>query len=124
VGLYHKNLLEGKRKIEDTRELIRVRQGLCDMHYNRAEFPTARSLAEQLLHLAQRRGESICLPRTHAALSRILFAIGEFELAHGYAAQDKHTAARKTLAESYDWFSEGFDTGDLQEASTLLAQLS
>jgi predicted ATPase len=75
------------QQIEDTRELIRVRQGLCDMHYNRAEFHTARSLAEQLLHLAHSSGESICLPGIHAALSRILFAIGEFELAQRYAAQ-------------------------------------
>jgi hypothetical protein len=25
------------------------------------------------------------------------------------------------LAESYDWFTEGFDTADLREAKTLLA---
>jgi hypothetical protein len=27
------------------------------------------------------------------------------------------------LAECYDWFTEGFDTVDLQEASALLAEL-
>jgi len=32
--------------------------------------------------------------------------------------------ARQRLAEIYDWFTEGFDTRDLQEARTLLAQLS
>jgi len=29
-------------------------------------------------------------------------------------------AARNTLAEIYGWFTEGFDTKDLQEAKTLL----
>ncbi|NOT54949.1 MAG: AAA family ATPase, partial [Deltaproteobacteria bacterium] len=38
--------------------------------------------------------------------------------------QGKLTAARAGLAEIYDWFTEGFDTGDLQEAKTLLAELS
>jgi len=28
------------------------------------------------------------------------------------------------LAEIYAWFTEGFDTADLQEAKTLLAELS
>jgi len=28
------------------------------------------------------------------------------------------------LAEIYGWFTEGFDTADLQEAKTLLAELS
>jgi hypothetical protein len=33
-------------------------------------------------------------------------------------------AARQTLTECYDWFTEGFDTADLQEAKALLEQLS
>jgi hypothetical protein len=31
-------------------------------------------------------------------------------------------AARNTLSDIYDWFTEGFDTADLQEAKTLLAE--
>jgi hypothetical protein len=37
--------------------------------------------------------------------------------------QGKQTAARQLLAESYSWFTEGFDTPDLQEAQALLAVL-
>ena len=33
--------------------------------------------------------------------------------------QGKHDAARQMLAEVYGWFSEGFDTVDLQEAALL-----
>jgi predicted ATPase len=38
--------------------------------------------------------------------------------------QGKHTEAHQLLAEVYGWFTEGFDTADLQEAKTLLAALS
>jgi TOMM system kinase/cyclase fusion protein len=37
--------------------------------------------------------------------------------------QGKRDAARQVLAEVYSWFTEGFDTADLQEARTLLAEL-
>jgi predicted ATPase len=37
--------------------------------------------------------------------------------------QGKGTEARALLAPIYDWFSEGFDTADLQEAKSLLAAL-
>jgi predicted ATPase len=37
--------------------------------------------------------------------------------------QGKHVEAHKLLAEIYDWFTEGFDTADLQEAKALLAEL-
>jgi class 3 adenylate cyclase/tetratricopeptide (TPR) repeat protein len=38
--------------------------------------------------------------------------------------QGKCHAAHQLLAAVYDWFTEGFDTPDLQEAQTLLRQLS
>jgi predicted ATPase len=36
----------------------------------------------------------------------------------------KRGEARQLLAEVYDWFTEGFDTPDLQAAKTLLDELS
>jgi predicted ATPase len=38
--------------------------------------------------------------------------------------QGKQTEARALLAPIYGWFTEGFDTADLQEARGLLEQLS
>jgi predicted ATPase len=38
--------------------------------------------------------------------------------------QGKRTEARELLAPVYDWFTEGFDTADLQEAKALLAALA
>ncbi len=39
-----------------------------------------------------------------------------------YQKQDRLADARPTLAECYDWFTEGFDTQDLREARALLAR--
>ena len=38
--------------------------------------------------------------------------------------QGKSEEARPMLAEIYAWFTEGFDTADLQEAKALLNELS
>jgi predicted ATPase len=38
--------------------------------------------------------------------------------------QGKQAEARQMLAEVYGWFTEGFDTKDLQEAKALLKELS
>src|SRR5262249_41802751 len=40
------------------------------------------------------------------------------------APQGKRAAARDLLAPVYAWFTEGFDTRDLQEAKTLLGTLA
>ena len=37
--------------------------------------------------------------------------------------QGKRAKAHALLAPIYDWFTEGFDTADLQEAKELLAEL-
>ena len=45
-------------------------------------------------------------------------------LARLWQRQGKKKQARKMLAEIYNWFTEGFDTKDLQEAKALLKELS
>lgn len=45
-------------------------------------------------------------------------------LAHLWQQQGKRPEARNTLANIYNWFTEGFDTADLQTARTLLAEWS
>ena len=40
-----------------------------------------------------------------------------------WQSQGKREEARQLLAEIYDWFTEGFDTADLQDARALLAAL-
>jgi predicted ATPase len=38
--------------------------------------------------------------------------------------QGKRTEANELLASIYGWFTEGFDTADLQEAKVLLEELA
>ena len=45
-------------------------------------------------------------------------------LARLWQQQGKQHEARTTLSEIYNWFTEGFDTKDLQEAKALLESLS
>ena len=45
-------------------------------------------------------------------------------LAHLWQQQGQRSAARQLLAEVYGWFTEGFDTPDLQEAKALLDELA
>src|SRR5215510_4998993 len=45
-------------------------------------------------------------------------------LAHLWREQGTHTEARELLAPISSWFTEGFDTADLQEAQALLEELA
>jgi predicted ATPase len=45
-------------------------------------------------------------------------------LARLWQSQGKRQAAYDLLAPVYDWFTEGFDTADLQDAKALLDALS
>ncbi|MBI3757563.1 MAG: hypothetical protein HY267_06260, partial [Deltaproteobacteria bacterium] len=45
-------------------------------------------------------------------------------LARLWQRRGKRTEARQLLAEVYGWFTEGFDTRDLQEAKVLLKELT
>jgi predicted ATPase len=44
-------------------------------------------------------------------------------LARLWQQQGKRAEARELLAEVHGWFTEGFDTADLQEAKALLEEL-
>ncbi len=45
-------------------------------------------------------------------------------LARLWQQQGKRDEARELLTPIYDWFTEGFDTADLQEAKALLEALA
>ena len=44
-------------------------------------------------------------------------------MARLWQGQGKKVEAHELLAPVYDWFTEGFDTADLQEAKALLEEL-
>lgn len=44
-------------------------------------------------------------------------------LSRSWQSQGKKAEARQMLAEIYNWFTEGFDTTDLQDAKALVDEL-
>ncbi|MBI3799008.1 MAG: AAA family ATPase [Deltaproteobacteria bacterium] len=66
--------------------------------------------------------KAIEIARTQSARSLELRAV--MSLARLWQQQGKQAEARQVLAEVYGWFTEGFDTKDLQEAKALLEELS
>ena len=79
-----------------------------------------------LAHPAQTGGETcfrqaLDITRHQQAKSWELRAA--MSLSRLWQRQGKRTAARALLAPIYNWFTEGFDTADLQEAKALLREL-
>jgi predicted ATPase len=78
--------------------------------------PTAEADAEacflKAIAIAQRQQAKSLELRATTSLARL------------WHQQGKTAEAHPMLSEIYHWFSEGFDTRDLQEAKTLLEELS
>ncbi|MBI3798631.1 MAG: hypothetical protein HY268_16910, partial [Deltaproteobacteria bacterium] len=66
--------------------------------------------------------KAIEIARRQSAKSLELRAV--MSLSQLWKQQGKKDEARQILAEIYDWFTEGFDTKDLQEAKALLEELA
>jgi predicted ATPase len=74
------------------------------------------SAAEACFH------QALDVARRQSAKSLELRAV--MSLSHLYRQQGRQSEARPLLAETYGWFSEGFDTPDLREAQAFLAELA
>jgi predicted ATPase len=92
-------------------ELHRLRGELLLQHAV-AQPGEAEACFQQALAVAHRQQAKSLELRTAMSLSRL------------WQRQGKSAAARQLLAEVYGWFTEGFDTADLQEAKALLDVLS
>src|SRR4029450_13626764 len=71
----------------------------------------AEACFQQALAIARRQQAKSLELREAMSLSRL------------WQHQGKRAAARELLAPIYGWFTEGFDTADLQEARALLDEL-
>ena len=136
----------------ETPQVFQVLRGLWYFYLIRSELPTALELGEHLLTLAQQVGDPVLRVEAHYALGLTLNYLGKFadaqtHLAQGIAlynrqqqakslelragmslsrlwqCQGKHAEAQRLLTPIYGWFTEGFDTADLQEAKALLEEL-
>jgi predicted ATPase len=75
-------------------------------------FPEAEASFRKALEVARRQEAKSLELRAAISLARL------------WQQQDKRAEARQLLAEIYNWFTEGFDTTDLQEAKALLEEMS
>jgi DNA-binding winged helix-turn-helix (wHTH) protein/predicted ATPase len=72
----------------------------------------AEACFQRALDIARRQGAKLLELRAALSLSRL------------WRQHGKRAAARQLLEEVYDWFTEGFETADLQEAQALLEVLA
>jgi predicted ATPase/DNA-binding winged helix-turn-helix (wHTH) protein len=91
-------------------ELHRLKGELL-LHHDIPDVPQAEVCFQQALAIARRQQAKSWELRAAMSLSRM------------WQQQGKQTAACELLAPVYGWFTEGFDTADLQEAKTLLTAL-
>jgi predicted ATPase len=91
-------------------ELHRL-QGELLLQHATPEWSHAETCFQQALDLARRQEAKSLELRAAMSLSRL------------WQQQGKRAEAYDLLAPIYGWFTEGFDTADLQEAKTLLEEL-
>ena len=115
---------EGLAMLEEALALVdqsEERYWEAEIHRLKGALLLARSAAQQMegeaclqtaLAVARRQQAKSLELRAAVSLSRL------------WQRQGKCTEARKLLAPIYGWFTEGFDTADLQEAKALLATLA
>ena len=86
-------------------------QGELLLRLPRPDLPQATACFHQALDVARRQQAKALELRAAMSLSRL------------WQQQGKRAEARALLAPIYGWFTEGFDTADLQEAKALLEEL-
>jgi predicted ATPase len=92
-------------------EVHRLR-GVLPLRQEGAQQEEAEACFQQALDVARRQEAKSLELRAAMSLSRL------------WQSQGKRAEAYGLLAPIYDWFTEGFDTADLQEAKALLEELT
>jgi predicted ATPase len=91
-------------------ELYRLKGNLL-LQQDMPDEPRAETCFHQALDVARRQQAKSLELRAAMSLARL------------WQSQGKHQAAYDLLASVYGWFTEGFDTADVQEAKALLSEL-
>lgn len=97
---------------EELREVVRAYQETSAAVIGRFNGHIAQYLGDMPVYFGYPAAHEDDAQRAVMSLSRL------------WQQQGKKEEARKLLAEIYGWFTEGFDTKDLQEAKALLDELS
>jgi predicted ATPase len=106
-------MMNGTGTVFHGAELHRLRgEFLLRQDGKQAAYPEAEECFLQAFAVARKQQAKSLELRAAMSLARL------------YQKKNRHAGARPKLAECYNWFTEGFDTPDLQEAKALLGQLS
>jgi predicted ATPase len=92
-------------------EILRHRGELL-LKRNPTGLGEAETSFERAIEIARKQGAKSLELRTTTSLARLL------------ASQGRRDEARAILSETYNWFTEGFDTADLKDAKALLGELA
>ncbi|OGS81244.1 MAG: hypothetical protein A2Z94_03060 [Gallionellales bacterium GWA2_55_18] len=112
LGLLAEALADATSTGDDhfTAELQRLK-GVCLLEISPSNAAQAESCFDQALAISRKQQAKSMGLRAAMSMARL------------WRQQGKQDEARHMLEEIYNWFTEGFDTHDLQEASKLLASL-
>jgi predicted ATPase len=137
LGVFLGLLAEVYGKRGQTEEGLKVlAEALAEVHTARAYEADLYRLKGELLLQSKAGGPESEIPKEAEECFHQAIAIArrqsakswELRAATGLARlwqqQDKKKEAHEMLADIYNWFTEGFDTKDLQEAKALLDELS
>jgi predicted ATPase len=103
-------------------ELLLVQEGKRQKRFPRCGVPTGtKGESEEVSEAEECFRQALDTARRQSAKSLELRAV--MSLSRLWQKQGKTAEARQMLTEIYDWFTEGFDTADLQEAKALLNEL-
>jgi predicted ATPase/DNA-binding winged helix-turn-helix (wHTH) protein/class 3 adenylate cyclase len=114
----------GERMLAEARTIIEKNaEHFCESELSRltGELLLQESAGQRALEAEVHFQQALTLARDQQAKSLELRAA--MSMSHLWQRQGQRAAARDLLAETYSWFTEGFDTRDLQEAKALLEAL-
>ena len=100
----------GQDNVAERGETLRLKGELM-MRRDPLNIAEAQSCFERAIEIAREQTAKSFELRATTSLARQL------------AAQGRQAEARAMLAETYDWFTEGFDTADLKDAKALMDEL-
>jgi predicted ATPase len=118
---------EGVKVVAEALARVEKTGGRCweaELHRLKGELTlqsTSQSLASGVTEAEECFQKALVVARHQGAKSLELRAV--MSLSRLWQQQGKKEEAQQLLAEIYGWFTEGFDTKDLQEAKALLEEL-
>ncbi len=110
--------LQSKTSLKQVSDKSQASQDMSEVPNTQHLTPSTRAQAEaaacfhKAIEIARRQQAKSWELRASTSLARL------------WQQQGKKKEAHEMLAEIYDWFTEGFDTKDLQDAKALLDELS